>query len=99
MCRSKKLLYGLKQEPRAWYARMDACVQILGFSKSSFDLNIYIKDVKDVTVIILLYVDALPMIGVEGHIQDCKKQLTKKNQYEGSRVDALLFGVGSLKRT
>lgn len=54
VCRLKKALYGLKQSPRAWYNRMDTYLQRLGFTKSSDDPNLYIKVVKDETVIILL---------------------------------------------
>ena len=38
-------------------------------------MKLYIKVVKDEPVIILLYVDDLLMTGVEGRIQECKKQL------------------------
>jgi len=38
-------------------------------------LNVYIKVVKDDLVIILVYVDDILMIGIKGHIQECKKQL------------------------
>jgi hypothetical protein len=34
VCRLKKALYGLKQAPRAWYSRIDAYLQQLGFEKS-----------------------------------------------------------------
>jgi len=43
VCRLKKSLYGLKKTPRAWYARMDACLLRLGFTKSYADPNLYIK--------------------------------------------------------
>ena len=75
VCRLKKELYGLKQAPRAWYARMDAYLQRIGFTKSTADSNLYIKVVDGKPVIILLYVDDLLLIGVEGRIEKCKKQL------------------------
>ncbi len=31
VCRLKKDLYGLKQAPRAWYERLDAYMQQMGF--------------------------------------------------------------------
>lgn len=62
----KKELYGLKEAPRAWYARMDAYLQILGFKKSYFDMNLHIKVVKGELVIFLMYVDDLLMMGVQG---------------------------------
>eukprot|EP00253_Pinus_taeda_P034120 PITA_34120 len=74
----KKALYDLKHTPRAWYARMDAYLQRLGFSKSYVDPNLYIKVVKDELVIFLLYVDDLLMTSVEAHIHECKKKLPAK---------------------
>ena len=68
VCRLKKALYGLQKASRAWYARMDAYLQRLGLPKSSIDPNLYIKVVKGEPVIILLYVDDLLLIGVEGRI-------------------------------
>ena len=73
MCRFNISLYCLKQAPRAWYAKMDAYLKILGFTKSYVDLNLYIKVVKGEPVIILLSVDDLLKTGIEGRIQECKK--------------------------
>ena len=65
VCRLKKTLYGLKQDPRAWYARMDAYLLRIGFIKIYVDPNIYIKVVDNESVIILLYVDDLFIISVD----------------------------------
>lgn len=75
VCILKKELYGVKQAPRAWYARTDAYLQRLGFTKSSADSNLYIKAVNNEIVIILLYVEDLLLTGVEGRIEECKKHL------------------------
>ena len=75
VCRLKKALYGLKQAPRAWYAKMDAYLQRLGFMKNFANSNLYIKVVNNEPIIILLYVDDLLLTGVEGQIEECKKQL------------------------
>jgi hypothetical protein len=40
VCRLKKSLYGLKQTPRAWYARIDSYLIRFGFSKSHADPNL-----------------------------------------------------------
>jgi len=74
-CRLKKELYGLKQTPRAWYARMDAYLQRLHFTKSFVDPKLYINVVKGEPVIILMYVDDLLLTGLEGRIEECKKKL------------------------
>lgn len=66
------------QAPKAWYARMDAYLQSVGFSKSYDDPNFYIKVVKGELIIILLYVDDLLLTCVEGRIKECKKHLEAK---------------------
>jgi hypothetical protein len=98
VCRLKKALYGLKQAPRAWYARMDAYLQRLGFTKSFVDPNLYIKVVKDEPVIILLYVDDLLLTGVEGRIEECKKQLAAEFDMKDLGLMHYYLGL-SLART
>jgi hypothetical protein len=41
VCRLKRELYGLKQEPRAWYTQIDNYFTGLGFTKSEADANLY----------------------------------------------------------
>ena len=40
VCRLKKSLYGLKQEPRTWYGRIDSFLSSFGFTKSTEDSNL-----------------------------------------------------------
>jgi hypothetical protein len=62
VCRLKKDLYGLKQDPRAWYGRIDSFLTSLGFTKSKVDSNLYFKVMNDEPIILLLYVDDLFLI-------------------------------------
>jgi len=57
VCRLKKTLYGLKQDPRAWYASLDECLHQQGFKKGRIDNNLYIKVDQDNLMIIEVYVD------------------------------------------
>ena len=41
MCRFKRILYGLKKAPHAWYNRIDNYFNRLGFTKSEADTNLY----------------------------------------------------------
>jgi hypothetical protein len=57
VCRLKEDLYVLKQDPRAWYGRIDSFLASLGFSKSKVDSNLYLKVMNDEPVMLLLYID------------------------------------------
>ena len=75
MYKLKKYLYGLKQEPRTWYDRIDSFLTSLGFTKSKADSNLYYKVEEGNPVILLLYVDDLFVTSEEGLITDMKMNL------------------------
>ena len=54
---------------------MDSFLTSLGFTKSKSDSNIYYKVEEGNPVMILLYVDDLFMIGVDGFINETKRKL------------------------
>jgi hypothetical protein len=51
VCRLKKDLYGLKQDPRAWYGRIDSFLTSLGFTQSNYDSNLYFNVMNDEPII------------------------------------------------
>ena len=59
VCKLKKSLYGLKQEPMTWYGGINNFLSSLGFTKTKTDSNIYYKEEEENPVILLLYVDDL----------------------------------------
>ena len=75
VCRLKKSLYGLKQEPRTWYDRIDNFLSILGFTKSKADSNLYYKVEDGNPVMLLLYVDDMFVTGMDGLIADMNRKL------------------------
>ena len=54
VCKFKKALYDLKQEPRTWYDRIDSFLPCLGFTKSKANSNIYYKVEEGNPVMLLL---------------------------------------------
>jgi hypothetical protein len=56
VCKLEKTLYGLKQDPRAWYSRLDKYLQQEGFRKGSAYNNLYIKVSQDSILLIEFYV-------------------------------------------
>ena len=42
VCSLNKSLYGLKQPPRAWYAKMDAFLLSIGFTRCNSNLDVLI---------------------------------------------------------
>ena len=63
VCRLNKSLYGLKQSPRAWYAKMDNFLLPLGFKRCKYDPNVYLKHVGDLLQVIVMYVDEILITG------------------------------------
>ena len=54
LCKLDKALYGLKIAPRAWYSRLSAKLQALGFKSSKADTSLFFYSKGDVTLLALL---------------------------------------------
>ena len=59
MCRLNKSLYGLKQVPRAWCAKIDGFLLSQNFVRCKYDPNVCLKMIHGSLMIIVLYVDDL----------------------------------------
>jgi hypothetical protein len=92
VCRLKKALYGLKQAPRAWYSRIDAYLQQLGFEKSEADPNLYFIMVGEDPLILLLYVDDLFITGEERLISSCKESIA--SEFEMTDIGLMHYFLG-----
>eukprot|EP00253_Pinus_taeda_P007745 PITA_07745 len=79
ICRLKKSFYGLKQDPRAWYAKMDSFLLESGFSRCHSDNIVYTKKVGKSLIILVLYLDDLILTGSDPNlINHVKSSLKKK---------------------
>ena len=61
-CHLQKALYGLKQAPRAWYMRLKAELEKIGFVQSEADGGLFIKRTGTDYVYMLIYVDDILII-------------------------------------
>ena len=63
ICRLKKSLYGPKQAPRAWHAKITQYLHQIGFQMSQSDNFLYTRNDPKCTLVILLYVEDLVIRG------------------------------------
>ncbi|KAK8920998.1 hypothetical protein KSP39_PZI020797 [Platanthera zijinensis] len=63
VCKLKKALYGLKQAPRAWYGKIAEYLQFCEYFASDLDSILFVKNQRELQVLILLYVDDMIFTG------------------------------------
>ena len=56
VCKLKKVIYGLKQSPRAWYSKLHNALKSQNFSVSNTDHSLFIKHSNHVIIVIIIYV-------------------------------------------
>ena len=79
VCLLKKSLYGLKKDPRAWYAKMDSFILDTSFSRFHYDPNVYTKIVGNHLIILFLYVDDIILTGSDPKLITHVKSSLKQN--------------------
>jgi transposase InsO family protein len=63
VCKLHKSLYGLRQSPRAWYARLHATFLAWNLTQSHFDPNLYFAHIGNDTIALQVYVDDIIVTG------------------------------------
>lgn len=90
----RKALYGLKQAPRAWFSRIDAYFQEMGFEKDASEQTLFTKVNKQGSYLIIsLYVDDLIYTGNdEVMMKEFKESMMK--EFEMSDMGKMKYFLG-----
>ena len=88
----KKDLYGLKQAPRTWYARLDNYLAKLGFAKGTTYRNLYLKEIENGLLIIVIFVDDIIFGGNDEASDKFVEEM--KNEFEMSMIGEIKFFLG-----
>lgn len=79
VCKLNKSIYGLKQSPRAWHAKLSSTLEDFGFTRSSADSSLYVQTGQTEKLMVLIYVDDLIITGSNADsITALKKKLQGK---------------------
>eukprot|EP00253_Pinus_taeda_P004275 PITA_04275 len=89
----KKSVYGLRQAPRAWYAKMDSFLLDTVFSRCHSNNIVYTKKVGKSLIILVLYVDDLIFTGSDHNLINHVKSSLKK-QFEMIDLGHLHYFLG-----
>ena len=88
-----KALYGLRQAPRAWYAKLNKCLESLGFVRCPYEHAVFTKRVGKESLIVGVYVDDLLVTGTNVLlIERFKRDMS--NKFEMSNLGKLSYYLG-----
>ena len=65
MYRLHKALYGLRQAPRAWNAKLDTTLKKMGFTQSAHEAAVYRRGSGRTVLLVGVYVDDLIITGTD----------------------------------
>ena len=94
VCKLKKLLYGLKQSPRAWFTRFSSTLTRLKYTQGQADHTIFVnKRQNGKKAVLIVYVDDIILPGDDNvEIYRLKNQL--KEEFEVKDLGPLKYFLG-----
>ena len=91
--KSRKALYGLRQAPRAWNAKLDKEMMALGFERSKLEHAVYRRSSKNSFLVVGVYVDDLIISGPS--VSDIKQfKAEMKRKFSMSDLGLLSYYLG-----
>lgn len=77
VCKLKKALYRLNQSPRAWFRKIGEFLEESGFVLAAANTSLFVTNVNNMLVVVLVYVDDLIVIGdVKEEISQLKNNIS-----------------------
>ncbi|GKV14657.1 hypothetical protein SLEP1_g25497 [Rubroshorea leprosula] len=93
VCRLRRALYGLKQSPRAWFAKFNSTVSEFGFNSSPHDTALFVRKSAQGMVLLLIYVDDMIITGDDVSGIDELKQFLS-HRFEMKDLGSLSYFLG-----
>jgi hypothetical protein len=91
--RLRKTLYGLRQAPRVWNAKLDSTLKGMGFGQSPHEAAIYRRGNRGNTLLVGVYVDDLVITGTkDAEVAAFKEEM--KATFQMSELGLLSFYLG-----
>lgn len=85
-----KALYGLRQAPRAWYAKLIKFLEGIGFVRYPYEHAVYVKKEGKESLIVGVYVDDLLVMGTSLSLIKAFKEQMNRN-FEMSDMGKLKY--------
>ena len=93
MCRLHKTIYGLKQSPRAWFAKFSEVVLKFGLQRCHFDHSVFSHTFDRGKILLIVYVDDIIITGDNKKgIDDLKRYL--QNSFRTKDLGKLHYFLG-----
>ncbi|CAI7757246.1 unnamed protein product [Closterium sp. NIES-54] len=94
VCRLNKAIYGIKQAPRCWYARLVEALEALGFKVSGRDESLFVTEGEEEKVFLLVYVDDILLFSPSlERIKEVKGKLKETFQCKALGPVGYYFGL------
>jgi hypothetical protein len=92
--RLHKALYGLRQAPRAWNAKLDCTLKGMGFGQSPYEAAIYWRGNGGNTLLVGVYVDDLVITGTkDAEVATFKEEIKVTFQMSDLRLLSFYLGI------
>ncbi|KAM1606973.1 hypothetical protein ACFX1Z_027609 [Malus domestica] len=87
VCKLHKSIYGLKQSPRAWYAKLSHVLERVGFCWSNADSSLFVSSSTSGKLVVFIYIDDLIVTG------DNMSEISALKQYLNHKIAIKDLGI------